>query len=253
MNEAFIKAILADPDDDAPRLIYADWLDEQGQDQRAEFIRVQCRLATLRPKGRVCNGYYCDEEVGHIDCDDPFGVEESALRRRERELLEAHWLEWRGPWKAGYCSNFDTRHSTAPCGTDDGAVLFRRGFVHSITLSAEDCLAHLDAILKEQPVQEVTLTTWPDLESMHSERREIALALLQRMYPRIKTWHLPEVGFYTNYGIAPRGHGAPWQATPEERRRWFATEEDGRRILNASDGELLRIDNPFSAGPAAIE
>jgi uncharacterized protein (TIGR02996 family) len=41
----FLAAIRAAPDDDAPRLIYADWLDEHDQPERAEFIRVQCELA----------------------------------------------------------------------------------------------------------------------------------------------------------------------------------------------------------------
>lgn len=46
MTEAdFLAAIIANPDDDAPRLIFADWLAENGQDDRAEFIRVQCKLA----------------------------------------------------------------------------------------------------------------------------------------------------------------------------------------------------------------
>jgi uncharacterized protein (TIGR02996 family) len=44
-REAFIAAILAAPDDDLPRLVYADWLEEQGEVERAEFIRVQCELA----------------------------------------------------------------------------------------------------------------------------------------------------------------------------------------------------------------
>ncbi len=41
MPRAFLDAIVADIDDNAPRLIYADWLDEQGDSNRAEFIRVQ--------------------------------------------------------------------------------------------------------------------------------------------------------------------------------------------------------------------
>jgi uncharacterized protein (TIGR02996 family) len=41
---ALLAAIRAAPDDDAPRLIYADWLDEHGQPERAEFIRVQIEL-----------------------------------------------------------------------------------------------------------------------------------------------------------------------------------------------------------------
>jgi uncharacterized protein (TIGR02996 family) len=36
-----LRAIRANPDDDTPRLIYADWLQENGEDARAEFIRLQ--------------------------------------------------------------------------------------------------------------------------------------------------------------------------------------------------------------------
>ena len=40
-DDAFLQAIIENPDDDAPRLLYADWLEERG-DPRGEFIRVQC-------------------------------------------------------------------------------------------------------------------------------------------------------------------------------------------------------------------
>jgi uncharacterized protein (TIGR02996 family) len=43
---AFLKAIAAEPGDDVRRLGYADWLQENGQEERAEFIRAQIRLAT---------------------------------------------------------------------------------------------------------------------------------------------------------------------------------------------------------------
>jgi uncharacterized protein (TIGR02996 family) len=45
-DDAFLQDILANPEDDTPRLIYADWLEERG-DPRGEFIRVQCRLARM--------------------------------------------------------------------------------------------------------------------------------------------------------------------------------------------------------------
>ncbi|MFO0842995.1 MAG: TIGR02996 domain-containing protein [Gemmataceae bacterium] len=44
-DKALLTAILADPDDDLPRLAYADWLDEHGDDGRAEFVRGQVELA----------------------------------------------------------------------------------------------------------------------------------------------------------------------------------------------------------------
>lgn len=43
-RDALLRAIIEAPDDDAPRLIYADWLDENGDPARAEFIRVQCDM-----------------------------------------------------------------------------------------------------------------------------------------------------------------------------------------------------------------
>jgi uncharacterized protein (TIGR02996 family) len=71
-RDAFLAAIRADPDDDTNRLVYADWLDDHGQPQRAEFIRLQCELARLPPA-------------------DP---RRPALQGRERELLRAHRRAW---------------------------------------------------------------------------------------------------------------------------------------------------------------
>jgi uncharacterized protein (TIGR02996 family) len=51
----FLQAILAEPGDAALRLIYADWLDERGDDasrRRAEYLRVECELDGLPPKDR---------------------------------------------------------------------------------------------------------------------------------------------------------------------------------------------------------
>jgi uncharacterized protein (TIGR02996 family) len=47
-DDAFLQAILESPDDDTPRLIYADWLDEHGEPDRAEFIHMQGLLARLQ-------------------------------------------------------------------------------------------------------------------------------------------------------------------------------------------------------------
>lgn len=70
-NADFLRAVFLDPEDDAIRLIYADWLEERG-DERGEFIRVQIQLTKLRQ--------------GHPQ----FQV----LKQREAQLLEAHRSEW---------------------------------------------------------------------------------------------------------------------------------------------------------------
>ena len=43
-HSKFMAAILANPDEDAPRLIFADWLEEQGDSAKAEFIRDSIHL-----------------------------------------------------------------------------------------------------------------------------------------------------------------------------------------------------------------
>jgi uncharacterized protein (TIGR02996 family) len=40
---AFLRAIADAPEDLAPRLVYADWLDEHGYADRAEYLRAEHR------------------------------------------------------------------------------------------------------------------------------------------------------------------------------------------------------------------
>jgi uncharacterized protein (TIGR02996 family) len=72
-DRAFLAGIVADPDDDAVRLVYADRLDERGESARAEFIRLQVKLA-------------------RTSVADPRHDE---LAERERQLLRAHAEGWR--------------------------------------------------------------------------------------------------------------------------------------------------------------
>src|SRR5690348_16058291 len=75
-HDALLAAIIANRADDTPRLVYADYLENDAyplQPERGEFIRVQCELARL-PSIDQC---------GHKDDH----VKASELRRRERELF----------------------------------------------------------------------------------------------------------------------------------------------------------------------
>ena len=45
--DALLDAIFDHPDDDTPRLIYADWLQEHSEEPLAEFIRARCAIALL--------------------------------------------------------------------------------------------------------------------------------------------------------------------------------------------------------------
>src|SRR5436309_12537299 len=96
-DDAFLQAVLERPDDDGPRLMYADWLAERG-DVRGEFIHLQLRLARTPP-------------------DDP---DRDALLARCDALLAAG----RPVWLA----------ALAPLGVAEEEVVFRRGFVDEVKL-----------------------------------------------------------------------------------------------------------------------
>ena len=52
-RRAFLDAIRAQPDEAAPRLIYADWLDEHGESLRADLIRYQVAASRLDADGEA--------------------------------------------------------------------------------------------------------------------------------------------------------------------------------------------------------
>src|SRR3982750_4314118 len=53
-HDPLLAAIIADPDEDTPRLVFADWLDEHGEPERAEFIRVT--IGGFRPNDLHATG-----------------------------------------------------------------------------------------------------------------------------------------------------------------------------------------------------
>jgi uncharacterized protein (TIGR02996 family) len=50
--EGLLRAAFRDPDDDTPRLVFADYLEENGQGDRAALIRYQCEQARLKPQAK---------------------------------------------------------------------------------------------------------------------------------------------------------------------------------------------------------
>jgi uncharacterized protein (TIGR02996 family) len=62
--DAFLDAIFDHPDDDTPRLVYADWLQEHGQENYAQFIRLQCAAAREKLWSDEANRLW--EEIGRV-------------------------------------------------------------------------------------------------------------------------------------------------------------------------------------------
>jgi uncharacterized protein (TIGR02996 family) len=44
---AFLQSVIENPDDDAPRLIFADWLEEHGMAAKAAFVRLEVEFSRL--------------------------------------------------------------------------------------------------------------------------------------------------------------------------------------------------------------
>lgn len=50
--EALLRAVFHNPQEDTPRLMFADWLEENGQADRAALIRYQCEQARYKPNAK---------------------------------------------------------------------------------------------------------------------------------------------------------------------------------------------------------
>jgi uncharacterized protein (TIGR02996 family) len=112
-GDRLLAAIREQPDRDDYRLIYADWLEEHGQEERAEFIRVQVELASGNDHGGGKK----------------YASRRAFLRRREQELQLANrnGIEWRN----GLVELIP-----------DGKSEFSRGFISSLTCTLADLMAH---------------------------------------------------------------------------------------------------------------
>src|SRR5262245_28716208 len=118
-REALVAAVCETPDDDAPRLVFADWCEEHGEPERAEFIRLQLRLA-------------------EFDEDDPA---RQPLAGRAGELWEEHHETWQ---------------AEIPGWSGIGAeARFIRGFAESITATAPAFIKYAAAIVRHMPLREV--------------------------------------------------------------------------------------------------
>ena len=144
---ALLQSVLDNPSDDGVRLAYADAMEEAGELDRAEFIRVQVELAPYADRNLVGDVGL----AGRID----------SLRRRERELLDCGhaWMHAPPPLRP---SNRWARRNDGLAWLSEPTIgwAFRRGFVARVECSADDWLRHADAITIAHPVEQVRLTTW---------------------------------------------------------------------------------------------
>ena len=118
-HEGILKEIIANPDDDAPRLVYADWLEEQGDPDRAEFVRIQLEMAIH----------------------ESWQPEHAKLESRIASLLTKHEESWKK--ELGVKAHF----------------YYRRGTIEQLTLTAKALCKIDPDIFKTTPIKRCLLYT----------------------------------------------------------------------------------------------
>ena len=154
-RRALVAAILAHPADDLPRLAFADWLDDHGDDldrARAEFVRVQCDLARLPP-------------------DDPT---RPALIARETTLIDAHARAWVERLLA--VAEFDVRFFLSlPSGSDMARAytrsLFARGFLRGLHFYVTHFVSQVGSLVAHEPVGDLWLELNPHAPADYDDIR----------------------------------------------------------------------------------
>ncbi len=93
-HAAFLQAICENPDDDTPRLVYADWLDDHGDPELADFIRTQIELARIPEYDPIWQRVWCSR---------PHQI--TGFRKLPELPSGLHWTSFcyrRGfPWRLG--------------------------------------------------------------------------------------------------------------------------------------------------------
>jgi uncharacterized protein (TIGR02996 family) len=154
-RDGFFKAILAHPQDDGLRLVYADWLEEHGgpaDAARAEFIRTQVELSRLPD-------------------DDP---RRPALEDREHELLAARERRWLGDWPQSIPQ-----------------WRFERGFLAEIVIDATTLAERGADLFGRHPITRLVLHPPDDYDSGSVEQVGALPCLARLASLRLQSWYVP--------------------------------------------------------------
>ncbi|AWM35950.1 hypothetical protein GobsT_63090 [Gemmata obscuriglobus] len=132
--DALLDAIFDAPDDDTPRLVYADWLQEHGQEAYAQFIRLQCAAARHPLWSDEANRLW--EEIGRV----------------WTRLDEEWWPATRDDWDLRNGARLDATH-------------FHRGFLgNRLGLTCDQLARYGISCWPWLPLPETTLSSDPEDE-----------------------------------------------------------------------------------------
>lgn len=132
----FWAAIRANPDDDTPRLVYADWLEEHGDEPRAEFIRLQIEQTLMFSPSVLCS--------------DP---NERRMTRREKQLIARHTAVWLRPIVA----LLETGPGSSRVRFE--RIPYSRGFARNIVVPVREA-RYLVLSSEIEPLQDLRIADW---------------------------------------------------------------------------------------------
>lgn len=159
-RDALLAAVLANPENDLPRLVFADWLEENGEVERARFIRAQvaCEQAVREWGGRGVKrseGEMTDDRravwLRMVEAADEAAV-----------IFATHGGSFCAPvgpvqYRVEY-TRTEIRFGPRLMASDPPVATFRGGFVELVECRLADWLAHGPALVRAHPVREVRLT-----------------------------------------------------------------------------------------------
>lgn len=127
-GDALLRAILINPAEDMPRLMYADWLQEHGDEPRAEYIRASVEI---------------DQLPG---CGHP----------RPLEGRECHWCRLRSV-EIMYLGSVQAITSRALGYGQAPRDAFRRGFVCAVSPTLEQFASYAKFLFSTHPIELISL------------------------------------------------------------------------------------------------
>lgn len=186
---ALLRGVLTNPDDDRPRLIYADWLEEHGdakQQSIAGFIRAQIETAELRetanPLCKLTSPDCCEvsrREPCRFCSARNAVIRFSAGADFSEDLLQVAGLGGiRGCSEASFTIWEFPRPAVAPDESDrvligDGihTLAFHRGFVEGVIVEDLAAWTRLaDHLISNHPLRSARLAVRPPLRTMAGNR-----------------------------------------------------------------------------------
>jgi uncharacterized protein (TIGR02996 family) len=154
--QAFIAGICADTADDAPRLILCDWLEDNGQPERAEFIRLGLEMARL---GDECSRAKAFRQVWPDQKPHPCGdcAYCDLLRRTEALVDRVHHTSSIQDWRS-HSMYWGKRKEAIEQLSKEPYCFFRRGFVAAVTLPLATFMETAGELFRHNPIEEVRLS-----------------------------------------------------------------------------------------------